>query len=120
MHAQLALRLIAPRPRPAKVSAYYCTTPLTVQERAQAIARAEAQDQRVLAIYRCSDRPLTPSEAHQQLEACGHREPIVSIRRAINTLTNAGALVKLSTTARGPWGAKEHHWALVQPQGGAA
>ena len=112
MNAQLALRLIAPRQRPAKVAPFYVTTPLTVQERAQAIARAEAQDQRVLAVYRCADRPLTPSEAHQQLEACGHREPIVSIRRAINTLTKAGALVKLPETKVGPWQAKEHMWAL--------
>lgn len=112
MNAQLQLCLTAPRPRAPKVSAFYETTRLSVRERAQAIAKAEAQDQRVLAVYRCSDRPLTPSEAHQQLEACGHREPIVSIRRAINTLTKAGALVKLSTTSVGPWGAKEHQWDL--------
>lgn len=112
MNAQLTLRLIAPRPRPAKVAPFYVTTPLTVQERAEAIARAEAQDQRVLAVYRCSDRPLTPSEAHLQLEACGHHEPITSIRRAIHTLTKAGALVKLPDTERGPWGMPEHRWAL--------
>ncbi len=114
MNAQLALRLIAPKPRPAKVAPFYVTTPLTVQERAEAIARAEAQDQRVLAVYRCSDRPLTPSEAHQQLAACGHNEPVTSIRRAIHTLTKAGALVKLSECERGPWGSLEHRWSLAR------
>lgn len=112
MNAQLALRLIAPKPRPAKGPVFYQTTKLTVQERAQAIARAEAQDQRVLAVYRCADRPLTPSEAHQQLAACGHNEPVTSIRRAIHTLTKAGALVKLSDTELGPWRMPEHKWAL--------
>lgn len=115
---QLALVLEAPKPRRAKVSAFYETTPLSVRERAEAIARAEAQDQRVLAVYRCANRPLTPSEAHLQLEACGHREPITSIRRAIHTLTKAGALVKLAQTERGPWGSLEHFWAL--PQAGRA
>lgn len=112
MNAQLQLSLATPRARPRKGSNFYATTPLTVQERAQVIARAEHQDERVLAVYRASDRPLTPSEAHQQLEACGHREPVTSIRRAINTLTKAGALVKLSQTERGPWGSLEHKWDL--------
>lgn len=114
MNAQLQLRLIAPRPRPAKVTTFYATTPLTVQERAQAIARATAQDERVLAVYRCADRPLTPSEAHQQLAACGHNEPVTSIRRAIHTLTKAGALVKLAECERGPWGSLEHRWSLAR------
>ena len=91
MNAQLSLMLTKPRKAPV----YYQTTRLTVQERADAIARAEAQDHRVLAVYRCADRPLTPSEAHQQLAACGHNEPVTSIRRALHTLTKAGALVKL-------------------------
>lgn len=104
---QLALNL-----SPAKVGHFYQTTPITLHERAEAIARATAQDMRVLAVYRAAGRPLTPSEAHMQLEACGHREPITSIRRAINTLTKAGALVKLDETQRGPWQAIEHFWAL--------
>ncbi len=103
--------------RPArKLPVFYQTTPLSVAERAKAIASAERQDQRVLAIYRCSQRPLTPSEAHQQLAACGHSEPVTSIRRAINTLTQAGILTKLETTQRGPWGQSEHFWVL---RGGA-
>lgn len=108
MNAQLQLMLTKPRKAPV----YYQTTPLTVQERAEAIARASAQDERVLAVYRCTDRPLTPSEAHHQLAACGHNEPVTSIRRAIHTLTKAGALVKLADTELGPWGMPEHRWAL--------
>lgn len=99
--------------RPArKAPVYYQTTPLSVADRAKAIASAERQDQRVLAVYRCAQRPLTPSEAHQQLAACGHSEPVTSIRRAINTLTAAGVLAKLDTTQCGPWGRPECQWTL--------
>jgi hypothetical protein len=116
MNAQLQLALI-PHVRPRR-GTFYVTTPLTVGERNEALARAAAQDDRVLAVYRAARQPLTPSQVHQQLDACGYRCPIVSIRRAINTLTKAGALVKLVTTKQGPWGSKEHEWSL--PAGASA
>lgn len=108
------LALFAPKRRTARGPVFYQTTALTVSERNAAIARAEAQDERVLAVYRCAGRPLSPSEAHAQLEACGSREPLTSIRRAIHTLTAAGALVKLSVTRTGIYGAREHLWALSE------
>jgi hypothetical protein len=116
VHPQLALRLAMPHQR--RPGVFYQTTPLSPDERAQALARAAFQDERVLAVYRTADAPLTPSQVHRILDESGYRCPIVSVRRAINTLTKERALVKLVTTRPGPWGSKEHEWAL--PAGVAA
>jgi hypothetical protein len=116
MHPQLALKLVAPRVR--RPAVFYQTTPLSPSERSEALARAAAQDERVLAVYRTANSPLTPSQVHRILDDSGYRCPIVSVRRAINTLTNERALVKLVTTRQGPWGSKEHEWSL--PAGVAA
>lgn len=119
MNAQLEMRLLAPRPRPAKARAYFDTTLLPITELHRAIARAELQDVQVLAVYRAHLR-MTPSACLRHLEAAGVRILITSVRRSISTLTEAGALYRTSQRERGPWGALEGVWALVQPQGNVA
>jgi hypothetical protein len=119
MHPQLTLRLIAPRPRPAKARSYFDTTLLPRAELAQAIARAEAQDDQVLLAFRAHVR-LTPSECLRHLEAAGVSILITSVRRSISTLTDAGALCKTPDKRPGPWGMREVVWELVSPQARAA
>lgn len=108
-----------PRPRPAKARAYFDTTMLPMADLHGAIARAELQDDKVLAVYR-AHYAMTPSECLRRLEAVGVRILITSVRRSISTLTDAGALYRTNIKTRGPWGAMEGVWALVVPQGGNA
>ena len=119
MNAQLQLRLLSPRPRPAKARVFFDTTMLPVAELKAAIARAELQDEQVLAVYR-AHYALSPSACLAHLEAAGVRMLITSVRRSISTLTDAGALYRTPLRQRGPWGALEGVWALVVPQGSAA
>lgn len=111
MNAQLEMRLIAQRPRPAKARAYFDTTMLPVAELGTAITRAELQDEKVLAVYR-AQQSMTPSECLRRLEAVGVRILITSVRRSISTLTDAGALQRTNVKTRGPWGAMEGIWAI--------
>lgn len=119
MHAQLEMRLLAPRPRPARARVFFDTTTLPAAELKAAIARAELQDEKVLAVYR-AHHALSPSACLAHLEAAGVRILITSVRRSISTLTDAGALYRSPLRERGPWGAPESVWALVKPQGNAA
>ncbi len=112
MHSQLALRLIAPCPRPAKARSYFDTTRLPMAELDLAIQRAELQDDQVLAVFRALGS-LTPSQCLRYLEARGVRILITSVRRSISTLTGAGALYRTELRQRGPWGAMESVWALA-------
>lgn len=101
---QLALAFKAPR--------FFATTRLSPDELAGALARAELQDEAVLAIFR-ADGSLTPSAAWAQYQAHGKRAPLTSIRRSITVLTSAGALVKTAAQLPGLYGSPEHVWALA-------
>lgn len=113
---QMTLQLIAPRPRAPKPRSYFDTTRLPLAELAPAIARAEQQDDAVLAAFRCH-LILTPSRCHDILSR-GRPILLTSVRRSIATLTDAGALEKLARTEPGPHGAREHLWQLVTREPG--
>ncbi len=88
---------------------YWNTTHLTNPGLADRRQRAAAQEDAVLALYRQHGQ-LGPWQAFDLL---GQRWPITSIRRAVNTLTRRGQLVKLDAYRMGPEGASEHIWALT-------
>lgn len=108
MSAQLALPLAPPKGR----ARYFQTTRLSPADLADAIARAEQQDDAVLALFRVNGA-LAPSEAWKQYQAHGKQAPLTSIRRSITTLTNAGALVKTGLQVPGLYGSPEHVWRLA-------
>lgn len=119
MHPQLQLRLLAPKPRPAKVRTYFDTTLLPRDALAAAIARAEGQDDKVLAVFRAHGS-LTPSECLRHLERAGVRIILNSVRRSICTLTDARVLDKTAQKRPGPYLRPEFVWTLLTPQARAA
>lgn len=85
---------------------YFNTTNLAGDDLTERRKRAAAQEDAVLALYR-KHGTLGPWQAW---ELTGQQWPITSVRRAINTLTRRGKLVKLSDYRMGPEGAREHLW----------
>lgn len=77
-------------------------------------AKASEQDATVLWLFQKARRPLSPSEVHDAYPCpLGlPRPPLTSIRRAITTLTKAGALEKTSEKRRGIFGRSEFVWQL--------
>lgn len=86
---------------------FYNTTNETGDDLADRRQRAAAQDDAVLALFRQHGQ-LGPWQVWELLAS--HGWPITSIRRAINTLTRRGQLVKLADYRMGPEGAREHLW----------
>lgn len=114
MNAQLTLQFRPERARrsPCRTS-FYKTTPLDGLEMVEAIARAQHQDEMVLAVFRAAPpRPRAPSEVEGLLRACDQSLLLTSVRRSITTLTNARLLVKTNSTAMGRYGSVEHLWKL--------
>lgn len=97
---------------------YWNTTPLPVSELAAAIARAEKQDEAVMCIFRALGGELGPSQVWKIGTANGMAWVLTSVRRSMSNLSDpkCGALVKLRTTRMGLFGAREHLWALPQPE----
>lgn len=101
---QLALKL-----KPVR---YFQTTRLSPLELGDAIARAEMQDDAVLALFR-ANVCMTPSACWKAYQAHGRNAPLTSIRRSITVLTSAGALSKTAAHLPGLYGSPEHVWVLV-------
>lgn len=97
---------------------YWNTTPLPVSELAAAIARADKQDDAVMAIFRAIGGELGPSQVWKVGTANGMGWVLTSVRRSMSNLADpkCGALVKLRTTRMGMHGVREHLWALPQPE----
>lgn len=98
---------------------YYHTTRLSPEQAQEAVREAKRQDDAILAIYR-SRGPLSPSDVLRICEANGKRWPLTSVRRAITTLTDDGALVRMEQQKPGLYRKPEHLWALAQPEQVAA
>ena len=92
---------------------YYQTTPLPIAQLADAIKRAEQQDEAVLAILRSVGGPLTPSQVHSIGQGNGLSWLLTSVRRSLTNLTNAEVLVHLHETRPGPYGRPEGLWQLA-------
>jgi hypothetical protein len=104
-HASRGVSVDSTKPN-GQLPLYFNTTSLTGDDLTERRKRAAAQEDAVLALYRKHGQ-LGPWQAW---ELAGQQWPITSVRRAINTLTKRGALVKLPSYRMGPEGSKEHLW----------
>lgn len=93
----------------AQLDLFYNTNHLTDDQHRSCIENARKQNGRILGFFR--DNPsgfFTPFEV-QYLANLKHI-PITSIRRAMNTLTRGGYLVKTDRMKEGEYGAPNHTW----------
>lgn len=97
------------RPRQTR-AAYFNTTALTGEALASARKAAKGQDVLVLAILRARAVPMTPSDVWRAASSAGSDLLLTSVRRSMSTLTREQLLVKLETTAEGPFGRPERQW----------
>lgn len=95
---------------------FYNTTSESGPQLAEYQAKASDQNAVVLWLFQRARRPLSPSEVHDAYPCpLGlPQPPLTSIRSAITTLTNAGALVKTDQKREGVYGRMEHVWALSE------
>lgn len=102
-----------PRPRGCAKVAYWPTTPLSREQMLDAIGVTAQQDAAVMAIFRhYAAKELAPSQVWRTGTEGGRKWLVTSVRRAINTLTNCGALVRGERIHEGPNGRPEHTWRL--------
>lgn len=100
-------------------AAFYNTTSETGPQLAEYQAKAGEQNETVLAIFHKAAKPLSPSQVLEWWRSvpsgCGKSlPPLTSIRRAITTLTQAGALVKTEAKRKGVYGRSEFVWRLPE------
>lgn len=94
---------------------FYNTTGETGQLLMDFKEAARNQDRLVLAVFKASTTPLTPSQVWKILinnKSIHQATPLTSIRRSINTLTGRMELVKLNKKRPGPMGRPEGYWEL--------
>jgi len=90
---------------------YFNTTRLSGRDLRLAIAAAKSQNEKIFMYFKNSPGDLfSPSHIHKEI--FDDSTPIVSIRRAITTLTSRGLLAKTNKMVEGYYGAKEHCWKL--------
>lgn len=100
------------RPTDPQLSIFYNTTHMSESE--LQIRRVAASRQNTLILRFFQDNPqgyFTPFEV--QKYSTLNATPITSIRRAINTLTDAGLLIKTDRMKEGEYGAMNHTWKLA-------
>ena len=92
---------------------YFNSTSLTGLELRAAITAARHQDAAILVIFQNARGPLSPSDVWRLCEQAGKQWPLTSVRRAITTLTSAGALTQTGCQKRGIYGRPEYQWSLM-------
>lgn len=91
---------------------YFETVPVPAAEKEQRKFASRSQCLTILKLFRCNPLiAMTPFEVQHCTEM--YKTPITSIRRAINTLTDAGLLVKTDILRPGEYGVLNHTWKLV-------
>lgn len=97
------------------ITSYYNTTKETAKELAVSKAKAYTQEEYIMDIfYERGLIKMTPSEVCYIFCEEYKDVPLTSIRRAINTLTNKGKLVKTDIMREGIYGKPEHCWKLSE------
>jgi hypothetical protein len=97
---------------PVQLDIFYNTTHMSREEIMKRRASAGMQNKSILDFFR--DNPegyFTPFEVQEYTGQ--QRIPITSIRRALNTLTQAGLLVKTDKLRPGDYGMMNHTWKKV-------
>jgi len=101
------------------IQSYHNTNKETGSELIQSKEKAMTQEESIEYIfYRFADvKKMTPSLVWTvYTRDYNSSTPITSIRRAINTLTNKGKLVKTSRMEEGMYGKQEHCWELPKDE----
>ena len=95
-----------------QLSMYFNTTGLQGGELLEVKERIGGQNKLILDFFkRFNAGNYTPFEVQQSLSVTAGREiPITSIRRAMNTLTELGYLVKTDKMKPGAYGSMNHTW----------
>jgi len=93
---------------------YFNSTSLTGLELRAAITAARHQDAAILVIFQNARGPLSPSDVWRLCEQAGKQWPLTSVRRAITTLTSAGALTQTGFQKRGIYGRLEYCWTALE------
>ena len=99
-------------PATGQLDLFYNTTHLTNEELKVRRRAISYQNGQILKFFKENPTAnFTPFEV--QLYTNLDRVPITSIRRAINTLTQAGLLIKTNHLRQGDYGAMNHTWRLA-------
>ena len=104
------------------ITSYYNTNKETGKELAQSEEKAMTQEQAIESIFLTREwlnlgLELTPSEVWSIYDAdYKSNTPITSIRRAMNTLTKKGKLIKTDEMRDGFYDKLEHCWRLAKAE----
>ena len=91
---------------------FYNTINLEGRELSAAQANALNQEQRVLRWFVRQGRTASFGPSAVSLRVFHNGTPLTSVRRAMNSLTNRGDLIKLTGTIMGTYGKPEHLWTV--------
>ena len=90
------------------MTSHYNTTHESGATLARFESKAQTDEQLIREYFRRMPVAMRPSTVWRLV--FNESVPIVSVRRAITNLTQAGYLEKLAKKDRGPWGRPEHYW----------
>ena len=96
----------------SQLDLFYNTNHLSAAELKESRKDAEGQCKIILDFFKGNTQGVfTPFEV--QLYAGMVKTPITSVRRALNTLTAAGKIVKTEIMRNGEYGVRNHTWKLM-------
>jgi len=90
--------------------AYFNTVSVKGEDLKERHKKVGKQNADILAVMQ-ELKSATPSQVHSRMNT---KAPLTSFRRAINTLTADGYLVKTEEKVMGPFGHPEHVWKLKE------
>jgi Fe2+ or Zn2+ uptake regulation protein len=93
---------------------FHNTTNLIGQQLQDSIQTAERQDEVIEKIFIQAANALSPSKVHSYCEMKGYNYLLTSVRRTINTLTNAGKLAHTGKSVTSPYGRPEGLWQIIK------
>ena len=93
---------------------YYNTVIEGQEELKTSKVKAKKQKDQILAIYKHSRKPLSPSRVWQFYGFSDSNVPITSIRRAISNLEKEGHLRKTGITEMGLYGKPNYCWEYIE------
>ena len=95
---------------PPVTEAYFNTVSVKGEDLKERHKKVGKQNADILAVMQ-ELKSATPSQVHSRMNT---KAPLTSFRRAINTLTADGYLVKTEEKVMGPFGHPEHVWKLKE------
>lgn len=98
------------------MSGFHNTTGLQGEALYDAVRAAKRQQDAVLVIFQARSWAMSPSDVWKVGMAHGRKWLLTSVRRAMSNLSAGDhpALTQTGATKRGPYGATEHQWELME------